>query len=140
MFADQVRPARQATMKVLLNTMMAEGTPVQYHMLKIMFALNELDVLGVTIDTESQIDMILQSLLDSFNHFKINYNKLEMTIAELSRQLVVTEEIMKKEKNTLMTEKLFARSKPKGKDRYSKKKSITKGPKVKNGSTCGYGQ
>ena len=35
-----------------------------------------------------------------------------------------------------MTEKSFARTKPKGKDQYSKKKSVIKGPKVENGSTC----
>ncbi|XXG72990.1 hypothetical protein AAC387_Pa07g1975 [Persea americana] len=137
MFADQVRPARQAVMKVLINRKMVEGTPVQKHLLKMMFALNELDVLGAKIDTESQIDMILQSLPDSFNHFEINYNKLEMTIAELSRQLIVTEEIMKKEQNPLMTEKSFARTKPKGKDRDSKKKLVIKGPKVENGSNYG---
>ena len=81
--------------------------------------------------------MILQSRPDSFIHFEINYNKLEMTIAELSCQLIVTEEIMKNEQNPLMTEKSFARTKPKGKDQDSKRKSVIKGPKVENGSTCG---
>ena len=104
-------------MKVLINTKMAEGTPVQEHLLKLSFTLNDLDVLGAKIDTESRIDMILQSLSDSFNHFEINYNKLEMTIAELSRQLIVTEEIMKKEQNPLITEKSFARTKPKERQR-----------------------
>ena len=42
MFADQVRLARQAVMKVLINTKMAEGTPVQEHLLKMSFALNDL--------------------------------------------------------------------------------------------------
>ena len=124
-------------MKVLINTKMAEGTPVQEHLLKMIFALNDLDVLGAKIDTKSKIDMILQSLPDSFNHFEINYNKLEMTIAELSRQLIVTKEFMKKELNPLMIEKSFARTKPKGKDQDSKKKSVIKGPKVENCSTCG---
>ena len=81
--------------------------------------------------------MILQSLPDSFYHFEINYNKLEMTIVELSCQLVVTEDIMKIKKNSLMTEKSFTRSKSKGKDQDSKKKSVPKGPKVNNGSTSG---
>ena len=86
-------------MKVLINTKMAEGTPVQQHLLKMIFAQNDLDVLGAKIDTESQINMILQSLPNSFKHFEINYNKMEMTIAELSRKLIVTEEIMKKAKS-----------------------------------------
>ncbi|KAJ8621978.1 hypothetical protein MRB53_030507 [Persea americana] len=36
-----------------------------------------------------------------------------------------------------MTEKSFARTKPKGKDRDNKKKSVIKGPKVENRSTYG---
>ena len=76
MLADQGRPARQAAMRVLISTKMAEGTPVQDHMLKMMDSLNELDVLGAAIDAESQIDMIPESLPDSFNHFKINYNMI----------------------------------------------------------------
>ena len=79
----------QAAVRVLMSTKMAERTPVQDHMLKMMDSLNELDVLGVVIDAESQIDMILKSLPDSFNHFKINYNmnKMNLTLAELSCQL-----------------------------------------------------
>ena len=34
MFADQGRPAKQAAMRVLTSTKMAEGAPVQDHMLK----------------------------------------------------------------------------------------------------------
>ena len=54
--------------------------------MKMSFALNELDVLGAAIDAESQIDIILESLPDSFNHFKINYNmnKMNLNLAELS--------------------------------------------------------
>ena len=44
---------------------------------------------------------------------------------------------MMKGKNPLMIEKSFARTKLKGKDRDSKKKSVVRGPKVENGSTCG---
>lgn len=86
MFADQGRPAKQAAMMVLISTKMAEGTPVQDHMLKMMDSLNELDVLGTAIDAESQVDIILESLPNSFNHFKINYNmnKMNLTLAKLS--------------------------------------------------------
>ena len=117
MFADQGRPARWVAMRVLIGTKMAEGIPVQGHMLKMMDSLNELDVLGVAIDAESQIDIILESIPDSFNHFKINYymNKMDLTLAELSSQLVATEGIIKKKPTALMTEKSVARSKPKAK-------------------------
>ena len=36
--------------------------------------LNTLEVLGADIDGESQEDVILQSLLESFKEFKLNYN------------------------------------------------------------------
>ena len=34
MFGEQGRPARQIAMKALMNTKMAEGTPVREHVLK----------------------------------------------------------------------------------------------------------
>ena len=44
---------------------------------------------------------------------------------------------MKKKPTALMIEKSVARSKPKGKGRKGKKKSVPKGPKVENGPTSG---
>ena len=108
-------------------------------MLKMMDSLNELDLLGAAFDAESQIDIILESLLDSFNHFKINYNmnKMNLTLAELSTQLVATEGIMKKRPTALMKERSDARPKPKGKSRKGKKKSVPEGPKAENGPNGG---
>ena len=60
MFGNQGRPARQAAMRVLMSTRMAERTPVHDHILKMMDSLNELNVLGATIDAKSHIDMILE--------------------------------------------------------------------------------
>ena len=103
-----------------------------------MDSLNELDVLSAAIDAESQIDMILESLPDSLNNFKMNcnMNKMNLTSAELSSQLVATEGIIKK-RSALMTEKSIVRSKQKGKCQKSKKKSISKGPMVDNGPDSG---
>ena len=86
MFAEQGRPARQAAMRVLMSTKMAEGTPVHDHILKMMDSLNKANVLSAEIDAESHINMILESLPDSFNNFKIKYNmnKINLTLAELS--------------------------------------------------------
>ena len=53
MFADQGRPARQPAMRVLISTKMAEGTPVQDYILKMMDTLSELDILGAAIDAKS---------------------------------------------------------------------------------------
>lgn len=64
-------------------------------------------------------------------------NKMNLTLAELSSQLVTTEGIMKKRSTALMTEKSNARPKLKGEGRKGKKKSIPKGPKAENGPNGG---
>ncbi|XP_070047426.1 uncharacterized protein [Nicotiana tomentosiformis] len=66
MFGDQNRAAKQTAMKALLNTKMVEGSSVRDHVLKMMNLLNELEVLGVNIDKDKQVEMILETLLDSF--------------------------------------------------------------------------
>ena len=73
-FSEQGHSARQDTMRLILNTKMAQGTPVRDHCLKMISYLNTLEVLGADIDGESQEDVILQSLLESFKEFKLNYN------------------------------------------------------------------
>ena len=58
--------------------------------------LNTLEVLGVDIDGESQADMILQSLPESFKEFRINYNmnKKIYKLSELINELVAAEGIL----------------------------------------------
>ena len=49
------------------------------------------DQLGAEIDAESHPNMILETLPDSFNQFKLNTSKLNMTLSEIQ----ATEAIMK---------------------------------------------
>ena len=58
--------------------------------------LNTLEVLGADIDGESQADMILQSLPESFKEFRINYNmnKKIYKLSELINELVAAEGIL----------------------------------------------
>ena len=58
--------------------------------------LNKLEVLGVDIDGESQVDMILQSLTELFKEFRLNYNmnKNIYSLSELMNELVATEGIL----------------------------------------------
>ena len=74
MFGDQNRAERLVAMKALLNTKMAEGTPVRDHVLKMIAHLNELEILRSEIDGESQIDIVLMSLPESFKNFCLNYS------------------------------------------------------------------
>ena len=59
MFDEQSHSARQDTMRQIYNTKMTEGTSVREHCLQMISNLNTLEVLGVDIDGESQVDMIL---------------------------------------------------------------------------------
>ena len=97
MFADKSKSARQAAIRTIMNTKMAEGTPVREHMLKMMDYFNVAEILGVEIDAESQTNMIIETLPDSFSQFKLNFNmsKMDMTLSELMKELQVAEAIMK---------------------------------------------
>ena len=66
MFRDQNRVAWLVALKDLINTTMVERTLLRDHILKIISLLNELEILGFDIDVEPQVDIILQSLPDSF--------------------------------------------------------------------------
>ncbi|XP_019228264.1 PREDICTED: uncharacterized protein LOC109209450 [Nicotiana attenuata] len=83
MFGEQNRAAKQIAMKALLNTKMAEGSLV----------------LGAMIDKESQVEMVLQTLPDSFQQFHLNYdmNKMDLLLAKLLNELQAAESIIKQQ-------------------------------------------
>ena len=97
MFEEQRRSARQIAMRTLTNTKIAEGTPVSDNVLKIFDHLNTLEILGGEIDDESKINIILESLLDSFNQFKLNCstNKIDFILLELLNTLQTAKSIIK---------------------------------------------
>jgi hypothetical protein len=66
-------------------------------MLKMIAVFKEVEVLGATIDPESQVDMVLETFPDSFSQFKLNYimNKLEMTPTKLMKELQIVEKVMR---------------------------------------------
>ena len=53
MFGEQGHSTRQETIRQIYNTIMAEGTLVTEHCLRMISHLNTLEVLGVDIDGES---------------------------------------------------------------------------------------
>ena len=53
MFGEQGCSTRQDTMRLILNTKMAQGTLVRENFLKMISYLNTLEVLGADIDGES---------------------------------------------------------------------------------------
>ncbi|KAH0644790.1 hypothetical protein KY284_032674 [Solanum tuberosum] len=76
---------------------MVEGSPVKDHLLNMMNYLNELEILGASIDKESQGKMILQTLPDSFQQFLLNYNMtmMDFSLAKLFNELTTVESIIK---------------------------------------------
>ena len=76
-------------MRALLNTKMFEGTPVQDHVPKMIVHLNELEILGAEIDGETQVDIVLMSLPESFKNFLLNYtmSKRTYSLTELLKEL-----------------------------------------------------
>ena len=129
MFSEQGHSARQETIRQIYNTKMAKGSSVREHCLTMISNLNTLEVLGANIDGESQVDMILQSLPESFKEFKLNYNmnKKIYTLSELMNELVATEGILDTSSvDANMVETSTSQPKSKGKGKKNKKKDFTK--------------
>ena len=96
MFEDQKRAEKQVAIKALLNTKMAEWTPVRDHVLNMIVYLNELEIMRAKIDGESQVDIVLMSLPESFNNFCLNYSmdKGSYSLVELLKELQVGKGIL----------------------------------------------
>ncbi|XP_057965527.1 uncharacterized protein LOC131156097 [Malania oleifera] len=121
MFGYQNRAARKTIMKDLMNTIMIEGTPIRDHVLKMIGFLNELEILGAEIKGKTQVDIVLQSLSDSFKQFFLNYNmnKLSYSLAKLLKELQTTEGLIRKPTIALVTEN-GSFSRPKGRKKQKK--------------------
>ena len=135
MFGSQGRLARQRAMQEFLKAKMSEGTPVQDHLLKMFDHLNTLEILGGKIDGQSQVDMILESLQESYDQFKLDYvlNHKDYTLSELMNALQAMEGIIKPTPSVQNTEKVSSKSVSKRQKQTRKKKS--KSPKAKQGPT-----
>ena len=75
---------------------MKEGEDVGVHVNSIIRAIEELESLNFTMDSHLQLDMILQSLPDSFWQTIANFymNKIECTLAELLNILVIAQKAL----------------------------------------------
>ena len=64
-------------------------TLVRVHTLEAIALLYDMKIIGALIDDETQVDMVLETLSDSFDTFKLNYvmNKLDYNLTELMKDL-----------------------------------------------------
>ena len=69
--------------------------------------LNELEILGAEIDCESQVDIVLMSLPESYKNFRLNYSmsKGSYSLAELLKELQATEKILSHAKSVQVAKK-----------------------------------
>ena len=90
-FGQSTRSVRQAALKGIMNLKMGKGTRVRDHVLKMMDYLNEVEIQGAQIDDNSKIDMVLESLPETFKEFKVHYNmnKRNMTLTELMKNSIL---------------------------------------------------
>ena len=90
-----------------MNTRMIEETLVRDHMIHMIALFNEMRILRAKVNKKTQVDMILETLLDSFKQFKLNYtiNKLMMNLSELMKEPSMVEGILKDPKGVHMAVK-----------------------------------
>ncbi|KAK8685710.1 hypothetical protein V6N13_124747 [Hibiscus sabdariffa] len=141
-YEGQARQERYETSKALFQCKMSEGSLVGAHVIKMMGYIQTLEKLGFPLNDELVIDVVLQSLPDSFNQFVLNFNMNEInkTLPQLLGMLRTAESNMKKggSKSILMIReakrkgkkvaksKGIGKTKPKGKNALKPKGGISK--------------
>ncbi|KAK8593502.1 hypothetical protein V6N12_045582 [Hibiscus sabdariffa] len=96
-YEGQARQERYETSKALFQCKMIEGSPVGAHVFKMMGYIQTLEKLGFSLKDELATDLILQSFLDSFKPFVLNFNMNEInkTLPQLLGMLRTAEGDMK---------------------------------------------
>ena len=93
MFGEYSRTARYEISKRLFHAKIKEGEEVGAHVNSIIRAMEELKSLDFTMVFHLQVDLILQSLFESFGQTIANFhmNKIECTLVELLNMLVTAQ-------------------------------------------------
>ncbi|XP_042027116.1 uncharacterized protein LOC121774281 [Salvia splendens] len=101
----QESSAKSVAFWSIMTKVMKEGTSVRDNVIEMMSHINQIEDLGGTIDPESQVTIILQSLLASYRQLKLNFemNKRAYTLAELSTELQSAEDVMVQAKAAIMS-------------------------------------
>ncbi|XP_047949485.1 uncharacterized protein LOC125195368 [Salvia hispanica] len=123
LFGTQNRTAKSQSFRSIITKSMKEGTSVRQHVLELMSHLNQIEVLGGTIDPESQVTIILQSLPPSFQQFKLNFEMInwDYTLAKLLTELQSAEDLMVQAKVAMLS---LAPNSSGSKPRAGKKKVV----------------
>ena len=79
------RSQRYELVKKLFRSRMSEGMPVESHVAEMIADIDELSQMGIVLEAETIIDLILKSLPDTWRGFIINYKLMNQddTLGEL---------------------------------------------------------
>ena len=93
LFGEHSRTARYEISKRIFRAMMKEGEDIGVHVNSMIRAIEELESLDFKLHSLLQLDMILQSLPESFGQTIANFhmNNIKCTIAELLNILVTAQ-------------------------------------------------
>ena len=135
LYQEQARQERYNTSKALYACKMAEGTSVGPHVLKMIGYIENLEKMGFPFPLELAIDLILQSLPESYSQFVMNYNmnEIDKTLPQLLSMLRTAEANIKKAKPNavLMVQKDKGKGKAQGKAKGKNKKGQKPKPYAK---------
>ncbi|KAL0455153.1 UNVERIFIED_CONTAM: hypothetical protein Slati_0854500, partial [Sesamum latifolium] len=124
-YAVPDRHIRYAAIKALFGTKMTKGSSVQSHRVKMLSLVEKFEDLKAGLNNDTYIDVIFQSLPQSYDPFIVNYNMngLEKSTHELINMLVQYEvTIHKSEPAVLVGEASTSKAKGKGARRWKRKK------------------
>jgi hypothetical protein len=101
---NQAKAERYNISKALVVCKLAEGSPVNPHVIKMMGYIETLTKLGCKIKNDLVTNVILQSLPVSYESFIMNFhmNGIEKTVAEFHGMLKIDKDSTKKNPNHVM--------------------------------------
>ena len=111
--------------KRLFNMKMHKGQSVHDYCMTVIKDIEELEKLGLNMQKELQMNLILQSLTSSYSQFNANFyiNKLDYTISKLVNMFVTTEKILKNSRGTVLAVERSSSFKRKSHWKKKKKKN-----------------
>ncbi|KAJ9171075.1 hypothetical protein P3X46_019123 [Hevea brasiliensis] len=134
LYGEHSRNARYEISRQLFRMRMYEGQNVEDHVHKMIWLIEQLEHLDFNVDFQLQMDLILQSLPESFGNFVTNFHmtKQECTLVGLLNMLVIAQKNMpgNKGKEVALITSSFARKSNKKKGNKKKKPQIP-GPSKK---------
>ena len=95
---------------------------------------NEMEILEVEINVKTKVDMMLETLLDSFKQFKLDYSMNMVNLLKLMRELHRVEGILKDQKSVHMVVNSLNSSTKKKKNKngnIKKKKKSSRARKIR---------